>query len=170
MCEHTIGLRLGQPLMLCCLSSFLTVVCISDIGSTYVGACTKDKWINLFVPSWPATVMPPKMFSLWYVFVPLRIVCFVLFCVSWHRWSPSGSHIKRVSFQVLVWFNRWLNQFFLPMSPSHRFSHLWVATPGFFSIPKLNPMAKSAIGSCSSTSGVILIKVKICVTWTQLYI
>ena len=95
--------------------------------------------------------MPSKVFSLWYVFVLLRIMCFVLFCVSWHKWSPSGSRIRRVGLQVLVWFSRWLNQTLLPMSPSHRLSRLWVVTPRFFSIPKSNPMAKSAIGSCSST-------------------
>ena len=91
---------------------FCAVIYTSDTGSTYAGACTRDKWISPFYPLLTYDSHAPKAFSLRYVFLLLGIVYFVLFRVSWHRWAPSGSRIRRVGLRILDGINRWLNPFF----------------------------------------------------------
>ena len=137
--------------MLSHLSLFCAVIYTSDTGSTRVGSCTRDKWISPLCPLliWDSHAL--KAFSLRYVFVLLGIVYLVLFCVSWHRWAPFGSHLRRVGLQILDGISYWLNPSLLSMLSTHRLSRRWVMMPKSFDVSRSNPMTEFAIGSCSMT-------------------
>ena len=150
-CKHTIGLHLGQPLMLSRLSLFHAVICTVHTGPTCTGICTRDKTDQPLCPLLTCDCHALEAFHLSYAFVLLWIVCFVLFCVSWHKWAPSGSRIRRVGLQIFNGISLWLNPSLLSMSSTHRLSHLWVMMPKSFDILRSNPMAEFTIGSCSIT-------------------
>ena len=63
MCKHTIGLQLGQPLILSHLSLFRTVICTVDTGLACTCACLLT-----------CDCHAPEAFSLRYMFVLLGFV------------------------------------------------------------------------------------------------
>ena len=135
--------------MLSRLSSFRAVICTSDTGPACTGACRRDKTDQSLCPLLTCDCHAPEAFPLSYTFVLLWIMCFVLFCVLWHMWVPSGSRIRRIGLRIFNEINLWPNPSLLSMSSTHRLSRLWVMMPKSFDIPSSNPMAEFTIRSCS---------------------
>ena len=96
-CKHTIeSLCLRQPLMP--YPHFASSSALpTQVQPTLVRAQKTNRLASLSPPDLRQSC--PKGVPLWYVFFFLRIVHFVLFCVFWHRWSPSISCSRRVGLQ-----------------------------------------------------------------------